>query len=82
MSIYRGTKTSLPLKRDVVKTVFLNSKMQQVIHLILSTRVKVHSVGREAKWMVSICFTIVSAEANMIEAVLKTMFEFVFKKKA
>ena len=34
------------------------------------------------KWMVSIRFTIVSAEANMIGTVLKTMFELVFKKKA
>ena len=42
--------------------------MQQLIALILS---------REVKWMASKCLTIVSAEANMIEAVLKTMFEFV-----
>ena len=37
MSVYRAAKTLLPLKGDVVETVFLNSRMQQSIVLILST---------------------------------------------
>ena len=65
----------------MVVAVFLNSKMQQLKVIILSSWINT-CFSRAVRLMMGICFTITSADVNRIVAVLKTMFEFASKKEA
>ena len=68
--------------RMFVTTASLNSKMPQLLLLILSDRVIFVYIAETVTKVKRRCFFIITAEAKRIEAVLKAMLKFVFAKVA